>query len=121
VFPPREVFFDNMPADVPRIATYHAKWNDAYRKKWGITNGPAKELPLAIQESLPKLARNVYRWLKIRGFGRLDVRLTPDGELYVIEANPNPALGDDEDFAQSAATAGMNYDSLIQAILEASA
>src|SRR5215831_2156335 len=118
VFPPREIFFDNVPEDVPKFATFHAKWNESYRKKWGITNGPAKELPPAIQESLPKLARNVYRWLKIRGFGRIDVRLTPGGELFVIEANPNPSLAHDEDFAQSAAAAGMDYDSLIQAILE---
>jgi D-alanine-D-alanine ligase len=121
VFPPREIFFEKMPDEAPKFATSHAKWNEAYRKKWGITNGAAAELPPAVQKSLQKLARNVYRCLKIRGFGRLDVRLTPSGELYVIEANPNPSLGQDEDFAQSAAAAGMDYDALIQAILEAAA
>jgi D-alanine-D-alanine ligase len=118
VFPPREVFFDNMPVDVPRFATYHAKWNDTYRRKWGITNGPARELPPEIEKELRKLARNVYGWLKIRGCGRLDVRLTPKGELFVIEANPNPALAQDEDFAQSAVAAGVKYDALLTAILE---
>ena len=49
---------------------------------------------------------------------RLDIRLSPRGKLFVIEANPNPSLGQDEDFAQSAADAGMNYDALINAILE---
>jgi len=109
-----------VPEDVPRFATFHAKWNEAYRKKWGITNGPAKELPEGTQKELKKLARNVYRWLKIRGFGRIDMRLTPKQELYVIEANPNPSLAEDEDFAQSAAEAGMSYASLIQEILDAS-
>jgi D-alanine-D-alanine ligase len=118
VFPPREVFFDNMPADAPRFATSHAKWNDAYRKKWGIANGPARELPPETEKELRKLARNVYGWLKIRGCGRLDIRLTEKGEIFVIEANPNPALGQDEDFAQSAAAAGVNYDALITSILE---
>ena len=117
VFPPREVFFDNMPADAPRFATYHAKWNDAYRQKWGITNGAARELPAAVERDLRKIARNVYGWMKIRGCGRLDVRLTPKGEIFVIEANPNPSLSQDEDFAQSAAAAGMDYDALITAIL----
>jgi D-alanine-D-alanine ligase len=118
VFPPREVFFENMAPDVPKFATYHSKWNDAYRKKWGITNGPARELAPEVEKDLRKLGRNVYSWLKIRGCGRLDVRLTPKGELFVIEANPNPALARDEDFAQSAAAAGMDYDALIAAILE---
>jgi D-alanine-D-alanine ligase len=117
VFPPREVFFDNMPSDVPRFATYHAKWNDAYRKKWGITNGAARELPPEIEGDLRKIARNAYGWLKIRGFGRTDFRLTPKGELFVIEVNPNPSLSQDEDFAQSAAAGGMDYDALITAIL----
>jgi D-alanine-D-alanine ligase len=118
VFPPREIFFERVPEDVPKFATYHAKWNESYRKKWGITNGPAKELPEDVQKHLRSLGRNVYRWLKIRGFGRLDVRLKPDGELFVLEANPNPSLAQDEDFAQSAADAGMGYDALIQEILD---
>ena len=45
----------------------------------------------------------MYRLLKIRGFGRIDVRLTPQGDVFVIEANPNPSLAADEDFAQAAA------------------
>jgi len=118
VFPPREIFFENVPEEVPKFATFHAKWNESYRTKWGITNGPAKELPADIDKELRKLARNVYRLLKIRGFGRLDVRLTAKGELFVIEANPNPSLGQEEDFSQSAADAGMQYDPLIQAILD---
>ncbi|PWU08627.1 MAG: hypothetical protein C5B51_07550 [Terriglobia bacterium] len=117
VFPPREIFFEHVPEDVPKFATFHAKWNESYRRKWGITNGPAKEIPAEVQKDLRKLARNVHRWLKIRGFGRLDVRLTANGELYVIEANPNPSLAQEEDFAQSAAAAGLNYDLLIQEIL----
>ncbi len=118
VFPPREIFFEHVPEDVPKFATFHAKWNETYRKKWGITNGAARALPADTEKELRKLTRNVYRLLKIRGFGRLDVRLTANGELFVIEANPNPSLAQDEDFSQAAADAGMSYDSLIQAILE---
>src|SRR6185369_956285 len=118
VFPPREIFFDQVPDDVPKFATYHAKWNGNYRKRWGIKNGAAKELPEGIGEDLADLGRKVYRLLKIRGFGRVDVRLTPKGEVFVIEANPNPSLAEDEDFARSAADAGVAYDTLIQEILD---
>ena len=117
VFPAREIFFDQMPEDAPKFATFHAKWNDSYRKKWGITNGPAKPLPEGVAGHLSELARKVYRLLKIRGFGRIDVRLTATGDVYVIEANPNPCLAQDEDFAQSACLAGVSYDTLIQEIL----
>jgi D-alanine-D-alanine ligase len=119
VFPPREIFFEQVPEDVPKFATYHAKWNEKYRKKWGINNGPAKALPEGLEEDLTKLARKVYRLLKIRGFGRIDVRIGAQGEVYVLEANPNPSLAEDEDFAQAAAAAGTGYDALIQEILNA--
>ena len=118
VFPPREIFFDQVPEDEPKFATYQAKWNDAYRKKWGIQNGPARELPPGTEEKLARLARKVYRVLKIQGFGRIDVRLRPDGEIVTIEANPNPSLAREDDFAQAAAAAGVDYDTLVQRILD---
>lgn len=116
--PPREIFFHEVPDDAPKFATFKAKWDDRYRKKWGIQNGPAKELAADVEERLARLARKVYRVLNIRGFGRIDVRLTPAGEIVVIEANPNPSLACEDDFAQSAAAAGMPYDVLIQKILD---
>lgn len=118
VLPPREIFFHEVPEDTPKFATFKAKWDDSYRKKWGIQNGPANELPASINEKLARLARKVYRVLKIRGFGRIDVRLTPAGEIVVIEANPNPSLACEDDFAQSAAAAGLPYDVLIQKIVD---
>ena len=117
LFPPREIFFSQVPEDVPKFATFRAKWNESYREKWGIRNGPAGPLPEGLQDHLSDLARKVYRLLKIRGFGRIDARLTPAGDVYVIEANPNPCLAQDEDFAQSDCMAGMQYDALIQEIL----
>jgi D-alanine-D-alanine ligase len=119
VFPPREIFFEQMPDDAPKFATFHAKWNDSYRKKWGIKNATAGPLPEHMPEELGKLAKKIYRLLKIRGFGRIDIRLTPQGEVFVIEANPNPSLAQDEDFASAAAQGGVPYDALIQQILDA--
>ena len=119
VFPPREIFFEKIPDEEPKFATSHAKWNDAYRKRWGITNGPAAELPESVEKDLRKLARNIYAWLRIRGFGRIDIRLSSRNELFIIEANPNPSLALEDDFAQSAKAAGMDYNELIKEILNA--
>lgn len=67
---------------------------------------------------MPSFARQVVTPLKIKGVARLDLRLTPAGELVFIEANPNPSLARGDDFARSAAAAGMNYETLIQRILD---
>ena len=118
VFPARELFFEQVTEDAPKFATFRAKWDDAYRKKWGITNGPAKPLPEGVEERLAGLARKVYRLLKIRGLGRIDVRLTLASDIVFLEANPNPSLAQEDDYAQSAAAAGIEYDALIQKILD---
>jgi D-alanine-D-alanine ligase len=124
VFPPREIFFgehtgeEDGDDDAPRFATAKAKWDDAYRKKWKIRNGPAGPLPGGLERKLADLARKVYRILLIRGLGRIDVRLTQEGDVVVIEANPNPSLAKEDDFAQAAAQVGIGYEALIQKILE---
>ena len=118
VLPPREIFFHKVADDAPKFATFNAKWDEAYRKKWGIKNGPAAPRPDGVDDHMTELARTVARVLKIRGPGRLDLRLTPEGELVVIEVNPNPSLAMEEDFAQAAIASGLEYDVLIQRILD---
>jgi len=118
VFPPRELFFGRMPETEPRFATYKAKWDDAYRKNWGIHNGPAAELPAGAEKKIDEVARRVYSLLKIQGLGRVDLRLTPSGEVVFIEANPNPSLAREDDFAQSAAAGGVAYEALVQRLID---
>ncbi len=49
----------------------------------------------------------------------MDLRLTPSGELVLIEANPNPSLARIDDFASAARDAGIDYETLIQRIIDA--
>ena len=48
---------------------------------------------------IEETCKRIYRLLTIDGYARIDLRLTAAGEAYFIEANPNPILADDEDFA----------------------
>lgn len=120
VFPPRELFFREVPEGEPKIATFRAKWDNDYRKKWGIASGPAAHLPAAVSEKLEEICKKIYRILKIRGYGRIDLRVKETGEIYFIEANPNPSIGKDEDFALSAAKFGLPYDELVAKIVSLS-
>jgi D-alanine-D-alanine ligase len=118
VFPPRELFFGGLADDEPKFATRKTKWDDAYRIRRGIWNGPAAPLPPGVDKRLTELARRTYAFLKISGMARFDLRLTPEGELVFIEANPNPSLARIDDFACAAKQAGMEYETLIQRIIE---
>ena len=63
-------------------------------------------------------ARRIYRALSLSGYARIDMRLTPDGNLYVLEANANPNLAQIEDFATSALASSLGYDKLLERILQ---
>lgn len=117
VFQPRELHFSKVPKGTPKFATYYAKWNAAYRKRWGIRTGKPKSLPEGVQKKINRVCKKVYRNLQISSYARIDLRLTPSNEIVIIEVNPNPALALSDDFAQSALNSGINYDQLIQKIL----
>src|SRR6187200_616346 len=117
VFAIRELVFREVPPDEPKIATYKAKWDEEYRKRWGLENQFAEGLDPAVVRRIEQTCRRIYRLLTIDGYARLDLRLTPRNEVYFIEANPNPHIAEDEDFAQSAAKAGVPYPQLIDRIL----
>jgi D-alanine-D-alanine ligase len=117
VFPIREMVFREVPPNEPKIATYKAKWDDEYRKRWGMENQFAEGLDAALVSEIEETCKRIYRLLTIEGYARIDLRLTADNKLYFIEANPNPHLAADEDFAQSADKAGLKYPQLIDAII----
>jgi D-alanine-D-alanine ligase len=54
----------------------------------------------------------------MRDYGRVDLRVTPAGEVVFLEANPNPALGVEDDVAESARRAGIEYPQLIERIVQ---
>jgi D-alanine-D-alanine ligase len=117
VFPIRELVFKEVPPDEPKIATYRAKWDEEYRKRWGLRNRFAEGLDPAVMANIEQTCQRIYHLLTIDGYARLDLRLTAKNEVYFIEANPNPMLAADEDFAQSAARANLSYPQLIDRII----
>jgi D-alanine-D-alanine ligase len=117
VFPIREMIFGEVPANEPKIATYSAKWDEEYRKRKGLRNQFAEGLEPALVAQIEETCKRIYRLLTIDGFARIDLRLTADNKAYFIEANPNPILAEDEDFAQAAAKAGLAYPQLIDQII----
>lgn len=117
VYPIRELVFQQVPPDEPKIATYKAKWDEEYRKRWGLENRFAEGLDPAVERDILQTCKRIYRLLTVDGYARIDLRLTSANELYFIEANPNPILAADEDFAQSALRAGLDYPQLIERIL----
>jgi len=112
-----EMLFTQLPEGVPRIATARVKFDIDYQQKCGIVTKEAQDLPPEKAQEIATLCKRVYRALSMSGYGRMDLRLDPQGRVYVLEANPNPNLEYGEDFAESAERAGISYEALLQRIL----
>jgi len=117
VLPFREMKFGKIPEDEPRIATYKAKWDYRYREKWEIKNVFAGRLPSGLDKKIIEICKRAYRALNMQCYARFDIRITSQGEVYIIEANANPCLGRTDELAQSAEKSGISYNKLIQKII----
>ncbi|MFT3906299.1 MAG: hypothetical protein QM718_08350 [Steroidobacteraceae bacterium] len=111
--PTWELHFGTLPA----IATRKVKWDRRYQQKHGIRTDAAAGLDAALQTRVERLSRRIYRALHLSGYARLDFRLRADGEIYLLEANANPNLAADEDFAAAAAAMGLDYRAMLERIM----
>jgi D-alanine-D-alanine ligase len=117
VLPVWEMTFANLPEGQHAIATERVKWSPKYQAKVGVSTGEAKGLPNGSAEAIQHIARRVYKVLELSGYARIDIRLDNAGRVFILEANPNPQIARTEDFAESAAAAGLPYPMLLQRIL----
>jgi D-alanine-D-alanine ligase len=120
VLPMTELVFDKRKTKPEeRIATQFAKWDESYRERKGIRNVLARPLARPVRDRIMETCRVAYRALWLRDYARLDLRLTPDGGVWVLEANANPFISYGHDMANAAAKAGMEYCDFIQRIVDA--
>jgi D-alanine-D-alanine ligase len=120
ILPIIEMVFDKSKTrPEERIATQFAKWDEGYRDRKGIRNVIARPLSKSVRERIYQTCRTAYRALWLRDYARLDLRLSPDGQIWVLEANANPFISYGHDMANAAAKAGMEYNDFIQRIVDA--
>ena len=117
VFPPWEITFSKLPAGSIPIATAKAKHDPDYQAKIGLVQHRAENLDAKDVERIVRTTKRIYKALEIDGYARIDYRLRDDGTLYFLEANPNPDIGQNEEFACSAAEARMSYAQVIRKII----
>lgn len=133
--------FSKVPEGTPRIASSEAKWDADSPRFKDAKEGVAKGLPDCVEVALKEAAVEAFRSLKLRDYGRIDMRLRrrdPKAELdltayktdaarqaaqegwefFIIEVNPNPHLATDSEFPMAAQAAGLTYPQIIERILE---
>jgi D-alanine-D-alanine ligase len=113
-----ELDLSKLPDGMPRIAGYEVKFDvttEAYKK---TKSTPARDLDEDVVTNIHETAVTAFRALKLRDYGRIDLRLAENGRVYVLEANPNPWLDPAAEFAMAAKESGRTYTQLIGEIVE---
>ena len=118
ILPIVEMTFGEPETADHRIATYKAKWDEDYRKRKRIRNVFAKGLSEEVAAAIADICTRAFHALWLQDYGRIDLRLTHDDQVYVLEANPNPFLARENEMADAADKAGMNYGEFIQRIVD---
>ncbi len=115
VLPVWELQFGTMGGEL--IATEKVKHDVNYQERVGIVDGPAKNLAPELYARIQRTAKRIYRVLGLDGYARIDFRLAADGTLYFIEANPNPEIAKNQEFATAAKHDGLDYPELLHRIV----
>jgi D-alanine-D-alanine ligase len=117
-----EMDFTGFPTDKPRIASWQAKWGDdgdeAGAEYAGTRSIFPNELDEPLEARMKEVALEAFHALRLRDYARVDLRVSPAGEIYVIEVNPNCYLERDAEFARAARQHGLEYDALLARIIE---
>ncbi len=112
-----ELSFENAQEPEKEIYSQRAKWNEKYRQRKGIIT-KAAQLEDHLQQKIIKTCKKVYKILNLSGYARIDMRISNEGKIYILEANPNPNIALDDEFARSAQYIGISYCELIEKLLK---
>src|SRR4051812_40342073 len=116
-FPPIEMDFSGLPEGAPRILDKKAKWAENSAEYKG-TRAIMADVSDELRARLQKVSLDAYRALRVRDYGRVDLRLTDTGDIYVIEVNANCYLEKESEFATAAAASGLEYPALINRLVD---
>ena len=113
-----ELDLSKLPDGTPRIASAEVKWGKGTKAYRDTKSAIATDLPEEAVAVLQQTAVAAYQALELRDYGRVDMRLQPNGRVAVIEVNPNPWLSSKAEFAMAARKSGRTYPQLVAEIVE---
>src|SRR5579863_1316913 len=113
-----ELDLSRLPEGTPKIASYDVKFEKDTQAHKLTKSYLVDDLDEKTTARLQEVGLAAYQAVKLRDYGRIDMRLTPKGEAYVIEANPNPWFSSKQEFAMAAKASGRSYTDLIGEIVE---
>jgi D-alanine-D-alanine ligase len=101
----------------PQIISFRAKW-DPYSKDFYAMDAvvPPRDLDPIVEGYIREVAVGAFQAVRGRDYARVDMRVDPDGQPFILEINPNPDLVDGAAYAMCARAGGRSYPETLGAI-----
>ena len=125
ILPIVEIDHGRLPEGAEPVYSYEAKWIwDQPENPLEIFRCPA-DIPEALRRRIEDVVSRTCRILRVRDWGRIDVRLDERGEPHILEINPLPGIlpnpEDNSCLPKAARTAGYGYADLIHRVVDEAA
>jgi D-alanine-D-alanine ligase len=114
---PIEIDFSGLPEGAPHILGRRAKWVESSREYKGTTAVLA-DMSDELKHRVQDVALAAYRALHVQDYGRIDMRVTAEGEIFVIEVNASCYLEESSEFAKAAQAEGLDHNALVNLIVD---
>ena len=116
--PPLEIVFpDGKPGAWP-IFTYGGKWHAGTPEYDRTRSCFPTDLSAASVRKLNRLAMKAYRLLGCRDYARVDFRMKPGGQAFILEVNPNPDISETADLTACLAGANLSHTDFIVRLVQ---
>ncbi len=121
VLPIPEIMFLDYPENKPRVVGYRAKWQEESfeyqhtQRRFHTLDGHQ-----TLAHQLAWVCEDLWRRFSLKGYARVDVRVDPQGNPYVIDINANPCIAPDSGFVAAAMEIGISFSELLHSLIQGS-
>lgn len=118
LLPLAEIDFHDFSDPFEQIVSFEAKWDPtSFAFYHTPVLCPADVSPL-LGEHLRTIALAAWHAIGCRGYARVDIRVDPQEQPFVVEVNCNPDLSPDAGFFQAVRRTGLSYAEMIWRIAD---
>jgi D-alanine-D-alanine ligase len=116
--PLAEIDFSTFPEGLFPIVGYRAKWDTSSIEYHHTPRIFPNALSSVLRRGIEEIALECFHLFMLRDYGRIDMRVDQDGQIYILEANANPCLSPDAGFAAAARKTGIAYADMVERLVE---
>lgn len=102
--------------NAPRYLSFDSKWEEASDEYKKLTPIPGKDIHPQLKQKIIDVSTRTGQALECRSYFRVDLR-EKNGDVFVLDVNPNPDINKDSGFIRQAHSKGYRYEDVIEKIL----